>query len=376
MGEITCVPTKCTAMQHEKVYKSHFTLIRTLGAGGYGKVFLVRKNSGHDAHKLYAMKVVQKGTALRNRRKAQIMVRERIVLEMINRSAFLVGLNYAFQTETTLCLVLDLARGGDLFTLLSKEKCLKEDVIKICIAELVLALEVLHKLNVIHRDVKLENILLDDHGHIVLADFGCSKILSSETDYRAHNRCGTIKYTAPEMIIPGPDGYDLAVDWWSVGVVTYELSTGTFPFLISEQHNSDRDVLKRILEVNPTFPSSLSETLTDFIQNMLQKDPKRRLGSNKKCAKDIKQHSLFRGLNWTKLKNKKLKSPFLPIINTENTTQNIDEEFASQPVNDAPISSTQPRCTHHLFRGYSYVARQHLRKSSAFSSQRSEELVS
>uniref|UniRef100_A0A1A9WAA5 non-specific serine/threonine protein kinase n=1 Tax=Glossina brevipalpis TaxID=37001 RepID=A0A1A9WAA5_9MUSC len=358
--EVTRVHTKCTVMDEEKVNLSHFTLIRVLGTGAYGKVFLVRKNGGDDDEKLYAMKVLKKDTVVQKKKTAEHTTTERQVLEAIQQSPFLVGLHYAFQTDSKLYLVLDYVSGGELFTHLYKAEHFSEATVKIYIAEVVLALEHLHKLGIIYRDIKLENILLDGQGHIVLADFGLSKIFSSGSDHRAHSFCGTLEYMAPEIIRAGPGGHDLAVDWWSVGVLTYELLTGASPFTVVEQQNSQSDISRRIQKVDPVLPPTLGETVKDFILKMLHKDPKKRLGGNKKCASDIKNHPFFRGINWNELKSKRRKAPFKPTLNGDEDTQNFSEEFTKQPVIDSPAAV--PVNTHRLFRGYSYVAPQHLRR--------------
>lgn len=231
------------------------------------------------------------------------------------------------------------------------------------IAEVVLALEHLHKLGIIYRDIKLENILLDGQGHIVLADFGLSKIFGPNSDHRAHSFCGTLEYMAPEIIRAGPNGHDLAVDWWSVGVLTYELLTGASPFTVVEQQNSQSDISRRIQKVDPVLPPTLGENVKDFILKMLHKDPKKRLGGNSRNATEIKNHPFFRGINWNELKSKRRKAPFKPALESEDDTQNFSEEFTKQPVIDSP--APVPSNTHRLFRGYSYVAPQHRREERA-----------
>ncbi|XP_017480123.1 PREDICTED: STE20-like serine/threonine-protein kinase, partial [Rhagoletis zephyria] len=280
------------------------------------------------------------------------------VLEAIQQSPFLVGMHYAFQTDSKLYLILDYVSGGELFTHLYTAEHFSVATVRIYIAEVVLALEHLHKLGIIYRDIKLENILLDGHGHIVLADFGLSKIFEPDSDHRAHSFCGTLEYMAPEIIRAGPTGHDLAADWWSVGVLTYELLTGASPFTVVEQQNSQVDISRRIQKVDPVLPSTLNDTVKDFILKMLHKDPKKRLGGNNKNAADIKKHPFFKGIDWDELKSKRRKAPFKPKLDSEDDTQNFSEEFTKQPVIDSP--APVPVNTHRLFRGYSYVAPQHL----------------
>ncbi|XP_055840689.1 ribosomal protein S6 kinase alpha-5 [Episyrphus balteatus] len=369
--EVTTVHSKCTASEEEKVNLSHFQLIRVLGTGAYGKVFLVRKKGGHDHRKLYAMKVLRKATVVQKKKTAEHTTTERQVLEAIQQSPFLVGMHYAFQTDSKLYLILDYVNGGELFTHLYKSEHFPEDDVRIYIAEVILALEHLHKLGIIYRDIKLENILLDGNGHIVLADFGLSKIFKPDSNQRAHSFCGTLEYMAPEIIRPCPAGHDLAVDWWSVGVLTYELLTGASPFTVVEQRNTQNDISRRIQKSDPPLPSSLGEIVKDFILKMLHKDPKKRLGGNNKNADEIKRHPFFNGINWQDLKRKRRKAPFKPRITCEDDTGNFSEEFTKLSVVDSP--APVPPNTNRLFRGYSYVAPQHLQKKTTNNRQFNEE---
>uniref|UniRef100_A0A3B3SDI4 non-specific serine/threonine protein kinase n=1 Tax=Paramormyrops kingsleyae TaxID=1676925 RepID=A0A3B3SDI4_9TELE len=159
----------------EKVGIENFELLKVLGTGAYGKVFLVRKVSGHDVGQLYAMKVLKKATIVQKAKTREHTRTERQVLEHIRQSPFLVTLHYAFQTDTRLHLILDYVSGGELFTHLVQRVRFKEQEVALYSGEIVLALEHLHQLGIVYRDLKLENILLDSSGHIVLTDFGLSK---------------------------------------------------------------------------------------------------------------------------------------------------------------------------------------------------------
>lgn len=226
------------------------------------------------------------------------------------------------------------------------------------IAEVVLALEQLHQLGIIYRDIKLENILLDGDGHIVLSDFGLSKILTAENEYRAHSFCGTLEYMAPEIIRTGPPGHDSAVDWWSVGVLTFELLTGASPFATSDGQSQQSEISRRIQKEQPLIPSSFSPHARDFVLKMLEKNPKRRLGGNHRDASEIKDHPFFNGINWQELRCKRRKAPYKPTLNAEDDVQNFSNEFTDQSPEDPECDSPPARIQ--LFRGYTYVAPEHL----------------
>ncbi|KAM7165462.1 ribosomal protein S6 kinase alpha-5 isoform 3-T4 [Macrochelys suwanniensis] len=282
----------------EKVGIENFELLKVLGTGAYGKVFLVRKISGHDNGKLYAMKVLKKATIIQKAKTTEHTRTERQVLEHIRQSPFLVTLHYAFQTDTKLHLILDYINGGELFTHLSQRERFTENEVQIYIGEIVLALEHLHKLGIIYRDIKLENILLDSNGHVVLTDFGLSKEFLTDENERAYSFCGTIEYMAPDIVRGGDTGHDKAVDWWSLGVLMYELLTGASPFTVDGEKNSQAEISRRILKSEPPYPQEMSALAKDVIQRLLMKDPKKRLGCGPGGADEIRQHPFFQGYSF------------------------------------------------------------------------------
>ncbi|XP_059497641.1 ribosomal protein S6 kinase alpha-5-like isoform X2 [Stegostoma tigrinum] len=337
----------------EKVGMENFELLKVLGTGAYGKVFLVRKVCGHDTGKLFAMKVLKKASIIQKTKTMEHTKTERQVLEQIRQSPFLVTLHYAFQTDTKLHLILDYVSGGELFTHLYQRDHFSEADVQIYIAEIILALEHLHKLGIVYRDVKLENILLDSEGHVVLTDFGLSKEFLTDEE-RTYSFCGTIEYMAPEIIRGSKSGHGMSVDWWSLGILLFELLTGASPFTLEGEKNSQGEVSRRILQADPPIPSEISPAGRDLIQKLLIKDPKKRLGSGPKGASEIKRHSFFRGINWEDLVAKRIPAPFKPVIRSEMDVGNFAEEFTEMDPTYSPASL--PHSGDRIFKGYSFIA--------------------
>lgn len=352
MIKSSTINTKVKLCEDDKVSMDDFKLLKVLGTGAYGKVFLVRKLGGVDNNKLYAMKVLKKATICQKKKTAEHTRTERQVLESIKRSPFLVTMHYAFQTESKLHIILDYVSGGELFTHLYNKEHFTEDEVRIYIAEIIVALEQLHKLGIIYRDIKLENILIDSEGHIVLTDFGLSRELVYENE-RAHSFCGTIEYMAPEIVKSNQNGHDQTVDWWSVGVLTFELLTGSSPFS-SEESVTQTEISKKITNTEAVIPDHLSREAKDFIRKLLVKDPRRRLGGGSADASELKSHDFFKSINWRQLADKKISAPFRPVIEDELDTNNFSDEFTRQTPVDSPASA--PPNSERLFRGYSYVS--------------------
>nr|XP_023683262.1 ribosomal protein S6 kinase alpha-5-like [Paramormyrops kingsleyae] len=334
----------------EKVGIENFELLKVLGTGAYGKVFLVRKVSGHDVGQLYAMKVLKKATIVQKAKTREHTRTERQVLEHIRQSPFLVTLHYAFQTDTRLHLILDYVSGGELFTHLVQRVRFKEQEVALYSGEIVLALEHLHQLGIVYRDLKLENILLDSSGHIVLTDFGLSKEFDEVK--RTYSVCGTIEYMAPEIVEGGDAGHDTAVDWWSLGVLMYELMTGGSPFTVDGRENSHTDISRRILKRDPPFPKDMGSPAKDIIQRLLTKDPQKRLGAA--GADSVKGHPFYQKINWEDLAAKKVPAPFKPVVRDELDVSNFALEFTEMDAMYSPADL--PQSCDRIFQGYSFMA--------------------
>lgn len=329
----------------EKADQSHFVLLKVLGQGSFGKVFLVRKITPPDNNQLYAMKVLKKATLkVRDRVRTKM---ERDILAEVHHP-FVVRLHYAFQTEGKLYLILDFLRGGDLFTRLSKEVMFTEEDVKFYLAELALGLDHLHSLGIIYRDLKPENILLDEEGHIKLTDFGLSKE-SIDHEKKAYSFCGTVEYMAPEVV--NRQGHSHSADWWSYGVLMFEMLTGSLPF----QGKDRKETMTLILKAKLGMPQFLSSEAQGLLRSLFKRNPTNRLGSGIDGAEELKRHPFFSTIDWNKLYRREISPPFKPAVSQPEDTYYFDTEFTSRTPKDSP--GIPPSAgAHQLFRGFSFVA--------------------
>ena len=199
---------------------------------------------------------------------------------------------------------------------------------KFYVVEILLAVEFLHKNNMIYRDLKPENILIDAKGHIKLTDFGLSKTIELNMDNKAYTICGTLQYLAPE-IIKG-EGYNESVDWWSLGIIMFEMLTGRLPFKFKLDGQPDLNIYKKKI----VFPSWMEENAKDSIINLLNIDPEKRIGNGINGAENIKKHPFFNDIDWDKALNKELKPPFVPKLDDE-----IDIKYFEKSLDESPIFS-------------------------------------
>ncbi|CAE1142002.1 RPS6KA [Acanthosepion pharaonis] len=332
----------------EKVDQSYFDLLKVLGQGSFGKVFLVRKISGADEGTLYAMKVLKKATLkVRDRQRTKM---ERDILADVNHP-FIVKLHYAFQTEGKLYLILEFLRGGDLFTRLSKEVMFTEEDVKFYLAELALALDHLHGLGIVYRDLKPENILLDADGHIKLTDFGLSKE-SLFDEKKTFSFCGTIEYMAPEVV--NRKGHGTAADWWSYGVLMFEMLTGALPF----QGQNRKETMTQILKAKLGMPQFLSAEAQSLLRALFKRNPQNRLGYGTKGIDGVKKHPFFASIDWDKLLRREVNPPFKPAVVRADEAFYFDSEFTSKTPKGLVYSPGIPVSAqdHQLFRGFSFVA--------------------
>ncbi|NXI48912.1 KS6A3 kinase, partial [Chloroceryle aenea] len=321
---------------HEKADPSQFELLKVLGQGSFGKVFLVKKISGSDARQLYAMKVLKKATLkVRDRVRTKM---ERDILVEVNHP-FIVKLHYGFWTT--------LFSGNEMVTP-NKEVMFTEDDVKFYLAELALALDHLHSLGIIYRDLKPENILLDEEGHIKLTDFGLSKE-SIDHEKKAYSFCGTVEYMAPEVV--NRRGHTQSADWWSFGVLMFEMLTGTLPF----QGKDRKETMTMILKAKLGMPQFLSPEAQSLLRMLFKRNPANRLGAGPDGVEEIKRHAFFSKIDWNKLYRREIHPPFKPATGRPEDTFYFDPEFTAKTPKDSPGIPPSANA-HQLFRGFSFVA--------------------
>jgi len=301
-----------------KMTADDFETLRCLGKGTYGTVLLVKQRT---TGRLYAQKQFKKASLVVHKKLVEQTKTERQILESVNRHPFVVKLYYAFQDQEKLYLILEYGQGGELFTHLSTERMFSEETAAFYMAELVLALTHLHHdLGVVYRDLKPENCLLDAEGHLLLTDFGLSKV-AVDSD-ACNSILGTVEYMAPE-VIQGKK-YGRAVDWWSLGALGFDLMTGHPPFRGANHAKIQDNIVRQKL----ALPFFLSADAKDLLTRFLRKDPAKRLGSQMpKDLATIQKHRFFRKIDWKRLASRELRPPIEPIITNPELAENFSAEF-------------------------------------------------
>ncbi|KAJ5519422.1 AGC-kinase C-terminal [Penicillium expansum] len=280
-----------------KYSQEDFELQRTLGTGSFGRVHLVQSNHNH---RFYAMKVLKKAQVVKMKQ-IEHTNDERRMLNRV-RHPFLVTLWGTWQDSRNLYMVMDFVEGGELFSLLRKSQRFPNPVAKFYAAEVTLALEYLHSHQIIYRDLKPENLLLDRHGHLKITDFGFAKDVPDIT----WTLCGTPDYLAPEVV--SSKGYNKSVDWWSLGILIFEMLCGFTPFWDS---GSPVKIYENILRGKVKYPPYLHADAVDLLSQLITSDLTKRLGNLHGGPSDVKNHAWSLG---TGLARKDIDAPYIPPI--------------------------------------------------------------
>ena len=306
-----------------------FELLKILGKGAFGKVVLAQKK---DTAKLFAIKILIKKKII-DTDQIEHTKAEKAILQHVSHP-FLVGLEYAFQTNQKLYFVMQFMQGGELFQHLRRQKKFSESQAKFYAASIVLGLAHLHNKNYIYRDLKLENLLLDEFGYALLTDFGLAKSLKLED--KAMTFCGTPEYLSPEVLLG--KGHNRPTDWWTLGILIFEMVSGIPPF-----YNQNRKVMyQKIVKEQVVFRSSvtLSDLCKDIVLNLLEKDPLKRLGSVNDSL-EVLSHPWFKDIDFELLTQRKLKAPFLPDI--KNWEKNFDKEYIAMKIGEDNLADEKDK---------------------------------
>ncbi|BFZ53400.1 cAMP-dependent protein kinase catalytic subunit [Savitreella phatthalungensis] len=308
-----------------------FQIMRTLGTGSFGRVHLVQ--SRHNS-RFYAIKVLKKQQVVKMKQ-VEHTNDERSMLRKV-KHPFLITLWGTFADSKNLYMVMDFIEGGELFSLLRKSQRFPNPVAKFYAAEVALALDFLHFNNIIYRDLKPENLLLDRHGHIKITDFGFAKEVPDIT----WTLCGTPDYLAPEVV--ASKGYNKSVDWWSLGILTYEMLAGHPPFYDANPMKLYENILAGIVRYPPYFEASAK----DLLSKLLTADLTKRFGNLRNGSRDIMEHAWFAEVNWERLAKRDIEPPYCPPLKGQAGDAHLFDSYQEER---EPYGQDGPDPYGHLF---------------------------
>ncbi|CAK8695139.1 protein kinase C-like 1B [Clavelina lepadiformis] len=336
--------SKSTNTKNNKGIKvSDFNFIKVLGKGSFGKVLLAENRK---TKIVYAVKVLKKDVISADD-DVECTLTERRVLAF--EHPFLTSLQSAFQTKDRLFFIMEYVNGGDLMFQIQKSRKFSEERSRFYAAEVILALMFLHKHGIVYRDIKLDNILLDEEGHCKLADFGMCK--EGVKDGRlATTFCGTPDYIAPEIL--QELDYGVSVDWWALGVLMYEMLAGQPPF---EADNED-DLFESIMNDDVLYPVWLTKNAVNVIEMFMTKNPAKRLGCGPGGETAIMDHEFFASVDWKALEARQVTPPFKPSVKSPYDTTNFDSDFTQMTPRFTPIGQQALNVVNQSdFKGFSFV---------------------
>jgi len=288
-----------------------FHPIKTVGTGHFGRVVFAQHKP---TRKYYALKILEK-TKVITSNQLQHVKNEKKILQCVH-FPFLVTMKFYFKDNANLYMALDFVPGGEMFSHLQTCRKFSETMARFYTAQVVLSFEYLHHLGIIYRDLKPENLLLDTKGYLKITDFGFAKKIDSR---RTWTRCGTTEYLAPEVVLR--KGYGYSVDWWTVGVLLYEMTNGQPPF----KDKNPEDVYQKIIAGKVSFPNHMSRTLRSIISEFLKIDVTKRLGARGSGVEEVKRHAFFQNIDWIAMLQKKYPAPIVPKLNGPIDTSNFPE---------------------------------------------------
>eukprot|EP00421_Protoceratium_reticulatum_P017376 CAMPEP_0168380830 /NCGR_PEP_ID=MMETSP0228-20121227/12563_1 /TAXON_ID=133427 /ORGANISM="Protoceratium reticulatum, Strain CCCM 535 (=CCMP 1889)" /LENGTH=327 /DNA_ID=CAMNT_0008393909 /DNA_START=48 /DNA_END=1031 /DNA_ORIENTATION=+ len=291
---------------------------KTLGTGAFGRVrFVTYKPTGQ----FYALKTLKKAAIIKMKQVDHIVSEKSILVQL--KHPFIVNMYGSFHDNRYIHMLLEYIVGGEFFTHLRKAGRFDNDQSCFYAAQIAAIFEYCHSQNIVYRDLKPENILINADGYVKLTDFGFAKVI----EHRTYTLCGTPEYIAPEVLLN--KGHGKPVDWWTLGILIYEMIVGYPPFVDEDPMG----IYQKILSGKIVFPKLFDKNAKGLVKKLLTADLGKRYGNLKNGVDDIKQHKWFKDINWNDLLQKKIEAPFKPQVKSESDTSNFD---------DYPDSEEQP----------------------------------
>eukprot|EP00792_Barthelona_sp_PAP020_P006386 TRINITY_DN2978_c1_g1_i1.p1 TRINITY_DN2978_c1_g1~~TRINITY_DN2978_c1_g1_i1.p1 ORF type:complete len:377 (-),score=95.76 TRINITY_DN2978_c1_g1_i1:94-1224(-) len=300
-----------TDRNNDRAYETDdLVFVRTIGTGTFGRVQLCYHP---DTKEYFALKILKK-SKIAKLQQIQHVKAEKSILTRVNHP-FIVNLVHSYQNEQNLYMLLEFVNGGELFAHLRRAERFPVETAQFYAAEIVLALEYLHSMKIVYRDLKPENLLLDKQGHMKICDFGFAKVVEEHT----YTLCGTVEYLAPEIILN--KGHNAAVDWWALGILIFEMLAGYPPFY----DENPFVVSEKILSGKVYWPRHMDPTSRDLIKRLLTRDRSKRFGNLRGGAEDIKRHRFFRDIDWNALYHRRVDPPIKPNVNADGDDSQYDQ---------------------------------------------------
>ena len=309
-----------------KIKIKDYEQLKTVGLGSYGRVRLCKHKKTGD---IFVMKILKKNDIIKQKQVDHVYSEFNILINL--KHPFIVQLlGYNFDDPKYVYFILEYIQGGELFTLLRTKRTFPIPQARFYIAHIITIFEYLHSKNIVYRDLKPENILINKNGYLKLTDFGFAKQLENEKTYTL---CGTPEYLAPEIILN--KGHGKAVDWWTLGILLYEMLVGIDPFSDDEPMKTYQKILKG--KIN--FPKTINKDAKSLIKHLLTQDTSKRFGCLKSGVKDILNHRFFEGFDWKNFVYLSMPAPYLPNVKSDDDTSN----FEKYPESDGEIPAVDKK---------------------------------
>lgn len=311
----------------KKLKLDDYEVKQTLGTGSFGRVKLARHKA---SNKFFALKMLKKAEIIRLKQVDHVLSENNILASI--HHPFIVNMEGFTQDERYVYLILEYIPGGELFTYLRSVGRLENNHAAFYAAQITMIFEYLHSKNIVYRDLKPENLLIAEDGYLKLTDFGFAKVVEGRT----YTLCGTPEYLAPEILLN--KGHGKPVDWWTLGILTYEMQAGIDPFT----DDDPMAIYQKILKGKVKFPKNFDKNCKSLVKHLLVADLSKRFGNLKNGVNDIKNHRWFADLNWDWILQKKLTAPYKPTVKSAGDTTNFSTYPDSETLSPAIKQSEDP----------------------------------